>query len=372
MARIGIDCRLWNETGVGRYIRNLVWQLEKIDTKNEYVLFFRKAEFESVQLTSKNFEKKLADIQWHTISEQINLPKILEKEHLDLMHFPYFSVPFLYNRPYIVTIHDLILHHYPTGKASTKSPFVYYVKYLGYRLTMQAAIMKAKKIITVSQATKGEIISHLHVPQEKIHVTYEGVDTHLVAKKNLSFTKVTKYFLYVGNAYPHKNLEKLILAFAMLRQKVVEPIHLVFVGKEDYFYKRLKQFVRDQGLSSHIYFYEHISDTDLSLLYQHAVALVLPSLMEGFGLPALEAMANNCRVVASNIPSIQEICKDSAEYFNPQDKEDIFHVLEEVLYTSSEYRKAKISEGKDLAKKFSWLEMAKESYKIYESCIGIR
>jgi len=371
MARIGIDARLWNQTGVGRYIRNLVRQLEKLDTTNEYVLFFRKAEFDSVELSSENFHKRLADIPWHSIAEQKSFPKLLEKENLDLVHFPYFSVPVLYTRPYVVTVHDLILHHFPTGKASTRSPLVYWMKYLGYKIAISLGVKKASKVITVSYATKKEIIKHLHVPDNKIVVTYEGVDQQILAKKQNTFPSTSKYFLYVGNAYPHKNLERLLLAFDELQKEISEPIRMVFVGKEDYFYTRLKNFVKKNNLSSSVVFYERISDIDLSLLYRHAIALVLPSLMEGFGLPALEAMANDCLVVASKIPALVEVCKDSAEYFNPNDTHDIARALKAVLHESSSKKDKKRAAGRKRVLEFSWPVMAKKTRDVYESCISI-
>lgn len=131
--RIGIDARLWNETGVGRYIRNLVYNLLEIDSRNEYVLFTNKQTIEEIKEHKSKIkfeDKKLklveTNIRWHSVSEQIKFPKILEKEKLDLMHFPYFSVPILYNRPFVITIHDLIINHFSTGKASTLPTPLYY------------------------------------------------------------------------------------------------------------------------------------------------------------------------------------------------------------------------------------------------------
>src|SRR6266702_2246304 len=224
--RIGIDARLWNETGVGRYIRNLVWQLQILDTKNEYVLFVSKR-LKTEDLGFKNDKWKIitTDIHWHTTEEQIRFPKILEKENLDIVHFPYFSVPIFYNRPFIITIHDLIINHYPTGKASTLPSPIYYFKLMSYKFIIKQAAKKARKIIAVSQATKNEIVQHLGVLEEKIFVTYEGVIENSKFKvqnvpKGILVTKFQfenqKYLLYVGNAYPHKNLERLVDAFALV------------------------------------------------------------------------------------------------------------------------------------------------------------
>src|SRR5579872_4995215 len=112
--KIAIDCRLWNETGVGRYIRNLVEELGFLDSKNEYIPFFKKEEYETVPLPGKNFQKRLADIPWHSLQEQREFKKLLEKENVDLVHFPYFSYPIGYKRKFVITIHDLIIDHFPT------------------------------------------------------------------------------------------------------------------------------------------------------------------------------------------------------------------------------------------------------------------
>src|SRR5579859_3894082 len=212
--RIGIDARLWNETGVGRYIRNLVNNLAEIDKNNEYIIFLRNKEYKTVLTPGNNFRKRLADMHWHSIDEQTSFLNILYKEELDLVHFPYFSFPMFYARPFVITIHDLILFHYPTGKASNLPKPFYDIKLFAYKRLMHHAAVHAKKIIAVSNATKQEIITQLHAKSEKIIVTYEGVDKGLSSFKTQSQTTIdAPYFLYVGNAYPHKNLDKLLKAF---------------------------------------------------------------------------------------------------------------------------------------------------------------
>ena len=171
--KIGIDCRLWSETGVGRYIRNLVSELSKIDAKTIYVLFALDKDISSIkhQVLGRNFKIVAVDIRWHTIEEQLRFPQIISRENLDLMHFPYISVPIFYNKPFVVTIHDLIPYHFPTGEASTLFLPLYKLKSLGYEFVISAAAKKAKKIIAVSNATKKEIVDHLKVDLNKVVVT---------------------------------------------------------------------------------------------------------------------------------------------------------------------------------------------------------
>ncbi len=376
--KIGIDCRLWGETGVGRYIRNLVYNLQKIDRKNEYVLFVLTKDYENLKSQMENVKWKIvkADIRWHTLEEQLKLPSILNQEKLDLVHFPYFSVPVFYNKPFVVTIHDLIIDHFPTGKASTRLPIIYGIKRLGYKYIIKKAAQNAEKIITVSNATKQEIVDYLKIDEEKVVITHEGIDdkiqnSNIEIQNNTINTKYkilnTKYFLYVGNAYPHKNLERLLEAFGTLAYRV----KLILVGKEDYFYKRLKNKVAEMRLSEKVIFLQNVTDEELSSLYQNALALVMPSLMEGFGLPALEAMVNKCLVLASDIPALREVCGDAAIYFNPYGVNDIFKKMSEAYYDDTYHYSDRKEKGLERVKNFSWHKMAKETLRIYESCVGV-
>lgn len=365
--KIGIDCRLWNETGVGRYIRNLVLNLQELDRKNVYTLFVLPKDYEKIKSQISNIEKnwklRVADVKWHTLDEQLKFPKILNKEDLDLVHFPYFSVPIFYNRPFVITIHDLIVNHFSTGQASTLPSPIYGLKRLAYNFILKQAAKKAKKIITVSNATKNEIVDHLGINPQKIAVIYESASKSLVVSSQKSVVR-NKYFLYVGNAFPHKNLNKLLEAFKALDFDV----KLVLVGKDDYFYKRLEDRVQEMNLSEKIIFLQDVKDEELSDLYKNAKALILPSLMEGFGLPALEAMRNSCLVLASKIPALQEICADAAIYFDPYDIKDITVKMKEACSNNNSDKKEK---GLERAKLFSWSRMVKETSNIYEGCVGL-
>jgi len=424
--RIGVDARLWNESGVGRYIRNLVEQLLIIDRKNNYTLFVLSKDIENIKYQISNIKKNwkleignwklsVADTRWHTIEEQLQFPSILNKEDLDLVHFPYFSVPIFYNRPFVVTIHDLILHHFPTGEASTLPRYLYNLKLIGYKFIISSAAKRAKKIITVSNSTKSEVVDHLGVSPHKVVVTHEGVFSNsklsprgeaagwpaspsASSRRDGSLggrsgqLKTQKHFLYIGNAYPHKNLERLLEAFSKIRidtndyfestrmkkdsdifgEKIRNnsDLQLVLVGKEDYFYKRLKEKVRNMGLEKSVLFYGEVSDEELSALYKNALALVIPSLMEGFGLPALEAMANKCLVLASDIPALREVCVDAAIYFNPSKTEEIAQKMTSVLHSNDTYHYSdKIKKGFRKARMFSWEKMARETLTVYENCL---
>lgn len=365
--RIGIDARLWNESGVGRYLRNLTAELALIDTQNEYVLFFKQEEYHSVMLPGKNFKKILADVHWHTVAEQFLLPRILQKEYLDLMHFPYFSIPLFYKGKFVVTIHDLILHHYMTGKATTLPQPLYFIKYLGYKYLILQAAKRAEKIIAVSYATKKEIIDHLHISPEKITVTYEGVDI----KNGKSFDKPpidTPFFLHVGNMYPHKNIHLLIEAFSKSFSHA--DVQLVFVGREDYFYKNIQKYVLKNKIKG-IRFLGYVSDEELSALYRYAQAVVVPSFMEGFGLPAVEAMAKESIIILSDISVHREVCGDAGIYFDPENKQDLARCLQMVYSKAKKDFKKNIAHGLEKTKHYSWKTMAKKTKELYERSAGV-
>jgi len=368
--KIGIDARLWNESGVGRYTRNLIKNLIKIDKKNQYVIFtLSKNKTEIEKLLTKNFKIVVVNFRWHSIEEQAYFPAVLNKKKLDLVHFPYFSVPIFYKKPYVVTIHDLIIDHFPTGKASTLNPLVYGTKRLTYKFVVSKSAKKAKKIITVSNATKQEIVDHLKINSDKVVITYEGVDKDLLKAKTVK--KKSDYFLYVGNAYPHKNLENLLLAYIKF-SKNNPGIKLILAGKEDFFYKKIKRRINELGLDKNVFIQFPKGDNELSTLYKNAIALILPSYMEGFGLPVLEAMSLKCLVLASNIRPIKEITKGQAFLFNPDSTTDI---AEKMSYALSKSKEKEIEEIKikafEIAKSFSWEKMAKETLKVYEGSISI-
>jgi glycosyltransferase involved in cell wall biosynthesis len=172
--KIGIDARLLDETGVGRYIRNLIAELGTIDNKNSYIVFLRKDAFNVFNPPNERWEARLADVRWHSVAEQLFMPVIFYREKLDLLHVPYFNVPLFYFGKFIVTIHDLTILHFDTGKASTLWYPFYKLRRIGYHLELAKVLSWAEKIIAVSEATKEEILSHFDVLPEHIEVIYEG------------------------------------------------------------------------------------------------------------------------------------------------------------------------------------------------------
>ncbi len=360
--RIGIDARLYNETGVGRYIRNLIQSLVRIDKVNEYILFCQKDAIKDIKL-SRNWKVININIPWHGISEQIFYPWLIRQNKIDVIHFPYFSLPILYRGKFIVTIHDLTIYDYPTGKASTKPKLIYYLKYLAYRLILKQSIKNASRIIVPSKTVANSLTKKLAVSPQKITVTYEGGLNGVFSPKKGKIDE--PFFLYVGNVYPHKNADNLIKAIARINQQRKKILKLVIVGKEDFFQKRLKKQINELNLSEQIRFINKVDDTDLVKLYRQAICLVFPSISEGFGLPAVEAMQQGCIVACSDIAVFHEICGEIPFYFNPYDVEDIAKILNKIELLNSDKRNNLTEKGMLFSRKYSWNTLANNTLKLY-------
>jgi len=383
--KIGIDARMYGPIGkgLGRYIQEVVDNVLKIDRKNEYVIFLSKDNFDEFDFDSKRVKKVLADVRWYSLKEQIIMPYLIWKNKLDLMHFPHFNVPLFPSGRFVVTIHDLILTKFPTTRASTLGPLFYKIKNLFYKIVIYSAVKRAKKVIAVSNFTKNDIVEKFKIKEEKIVVTYEGVSNLAKGRDSLFVSKLDdretllgyninkKFLLYVGNAYLHKNLDFLIDVFRDAHKKYPE-IDLVLVGKEDYFYKRLKDKVgndklgKNNGLDKSVIFPGYVPDEKLEIMYQKALVYIFPSLYEGFGLPSLEAMAKGCPVLSSDQSSMPEILGDAAIYFNPYRKEDLLEKLDQVI-GNKKIRGELKEKGEKLVKKYSWWECARETLEIYQN-----
>lgn len=377
--RIGIDARFYgpSSTGLGRYTERLLRELERLDTTNEYVIFLRGETIDDYRPSSPRFSKVLAPWRWYTLAEQVFFPPLLRRHRLDLIHFPHFNVPLLAPRPFVVTIHDMTLHKFPTERASTLEPIFYRLKHAAYLQVIRAAVRRSSHLIAVTEHTKQDVVQTYRLPDSKVTVTYEACDPpigqpdsdiHLGSKYGIT----EPYLLYVGTSYPHKNLERLVDACLALR-KGGERVQLVLVGKNDYFSQRLQAYVaaRSGRDPSAVVLTGFVSDQSLASLYRQAMLYVFPSLYEGFGLPGLEAMANGSPVVAAKASSLPEVYGDAAAYFDPHDQRSITDVIRGLLHDGSGREKLR-QRGFDRVKKFSWRRMAEETLAVYTQFGGRR
>ncbi len=375
--KIGIDARFYGSLGkgLGRYVSELITHLEQIDKKNEYVVFLRNDNWNQYTPQSPNFRKVRAEYQWYSWREQLLFPFFLRKHKLDLMHFTHFNVPLLYRRPFVVTVHDLILLQFPTARASTLGPLIYKLKFWAYRHVIGSALNRARGILTVSKTTRREINKHFpYTERKQIVVTYGAcaprfsrTDTSS-AEQNQSAPKINgPFMLYVGNAYPHKNLERLIASFQLFKERGHAEWNLILVGAPDYFYDRLNEETERLNLADGVRFFGHATDDELSALYSQADFYVFPSLCEGFGLPPLEAMSNGLPVTASDTSCMPEILGEAATYFNAESTEDMAKAMKR-LADDHDLRTKLIDRGYRRVKKYDWAIAARKTYEMYLRC----
>lgn len=250
--------------------------------------------------------------------------------------------------PEVVVVHDLLPLHFPEEYPRQQ----YYFRHL-----VPAILWRSRAIIADSEATKRDIGAFYGIDPASIHVVpagYDctrykvGIEAEMIKRKY----GLETYVLYVGNLFPHKNLRRLLSAFALLAQRF--PHRLVVAGTRDpRFYPALEAETRTLGLEGKVVFLDYVPGDELPALYAGAEVFVLPSLYEGFGLPALEAMACGTPVVASYAASLPEVTGDAALMFDPQDVQGITGAIETVLANSG-MRESLRQRGFERAKQFSW------------------
>ena len=366
--KIGIDARLYglSHSGIGRYVMELVHWLTKLDHNNQYVLFTRSQNSQDLP-SQRNVKKVIADIRHYTLKEQLQLPGLIRRESLDIIHFPHFNVPLLLPVPFLVTIHDLLWHQVIGYKVTTLNPLTYSAKYLAYRATVKSAVKRSRLIFTPSKWVKSQILKRFHVKPQKIVVTYEGVGRafkQTTAKKQ-SFKIKKPFIVYTGSLYPHKNVNTLIKALMLLNRKSLKKTSLALVSAPSIFTSKTKRLVSRLGQNDYVTFTGFLPDQALRSLYQEAAALVQPSTSEGFGLTGLESMAAGTPVISSKAGSLPEIYEEAALYFNPQDEKDLSEKIRR-LVSDSKLRDGLIDAGIKQSKEYSWKKMAQQTLAMYQ------
>lgn len=385
--RIGIDARLFGPRvgggGLGRYVEELIRNLETLDHENEYVIFLRKENWDDYQPAAPNFRKVLAPWRWYTLAEQLHMPRVIREQNLDLIHYPHFNVPIFAKTPFVVTIHDLILLEFPSIRATTLSPVRFWLKYVAYRFILRIAIRRAKKIITVSHATRDAVLKKFNVPPDHIVTIHPGfsplISHHVIPDRDRgssldsrwSLPPTTigggndRYLLAVGNAYPHKNLDGLLRAFReVLRER--PDLTLVLTGPDDSFREALRTLARELQITEHVIFTGFVDGATLDTLYKNATAYIVPSLLEGFCFPGLEAQSRGVPVIASDIAAHREVFNDSVSYCNPRDPLSMRDTILE-LFANSTLQNTLRAHGFENCKRFSWNDAARDTITTYQT-----
>jgi glycosyltransferase involved in cell wall biosynthesis len=371
LMRIAIDIRKINEFGVGTYIWNLVRNLAAIDARNEYLLIGSHRNFHELGPLPQNF-KQLYQPEEETLwRHHITVPFALRRESIDVLHVPHHEAPFFTPSKLVVTIHDCVHLLFPYEDSSK------FRHYRSYRQTKRVA-ESAKHVLAVSRSTKEDLINIFRLADSKISVVHNALDErfafshtpderkHVLERYQLK----DPFVLYSGKIRPHKNLHRLIEAFAVLKSELSEDeryknLKLIIIGDELSKHQYLRLTVIRSGAQQDVRFFGFVPYPILRVFYQSATLFAFPSLYEGFGLPPLEAMANRTPVVASNTSSLPEVLDDAAVLVNPENVFDIARGMKSIL-ADDVLRQKIVQKGVEQVSKFSWKVAAEKVLRIYE------
>ncbi|MDO8512796.1 MAG: glycosyltransferase family 1 protein [bacterium] len=369
--RIGIDARALGWAGLGRYSRNLLKNLVTQAPRGmEFVVFAPHAfgrEFS--EMRGVKFVPVTAS--YYSVREQTIFLASLMQEKLDLMHFLHFNAPIFYRKPFVVTIHDLTRFFFPAQKHKG------HLHQWAYETVFRSAINNSSKIITVSEHTQIDLVRYFPKATNKTAVIHEGVDTAMFSKsitgpgaqERLRKLGVTKsYLLFVGVWMTHKNLPGLLQAFKKVRENGFAG-QLVITGKGQAHHVDVPELIKGEGMGDCVVLPGKVADEDLLCLFQNAELFIMPSLYEGFGLPALEALACGRPVVASSVSSLPEILGDAAVYFDPYSVDDMAEKISKLI-NDKQKQVELISLGTEQVKKFRWDKCAKETLEVYQGVLS--
>ena len=358
MAHIAIDARIINSS-TGRYVERLVTYLQDVDTENQYSILVPTKDKDYWKPRNKNFTVRTVDFDNYSFAEQLGFNRYLKKLNADLVHFCMPQQPLSYKGKKVTTFHDLsLLKTYN----SDKNWFIYHAKQKVGKYVFERVAKENDAIIAISKFTENELVEFFSdVNKDKISLIYEASDVSTIAPKKYTLP-FKKYILYVGQQSDYKNIKRLGDAHQILLAKYPD-LGLVLVGKKNVSALTNEVYFNDRNYTN-IHFTDFVNDSQLSWLYSHAEAYIFPSLMEGFGLPGLEAMGYGTPVVSSNATCLPEVYGQAAHYFNPHDTSDIAEAIDQVL--SDDKLRTRLSKaGYKQIKKYSWKKQAQETHAVY-------
>jgi glycosyltransferase involved in cell wall biosynthesis len=331
---IAIDARIIN-TSTGRYVERLVHYLQQVDTTNRYTIIVPSKDLTFITPTNKNFTLVAADFKNYSFEDQ---------------------------GAKVTTIHDLnLLKTYN----SDKNWLVFHAKQLVGRYLFKRIAKTNKHIIVPTKYVKKEYMAYSHIPEDKITQTYEAADV-FIDKLEPYKHPFKEYIMYVGQQSDYKNVKRLGDA----HQKLLEShpdLGLILVGRKTPGALKNEAYFAKKGYKN-IHYTGFVEDSQRDWLFKNARVYIFPSLMEGFGLPGLEAMGYGAPVASSNTTCLPELYEDAAHYFDPFDTDDMARAINDIL-TDSVLRDSLIEKGYKQIKKYSWERMAKQTHDIYMNAL---
>lgn len=363
---IGIDGNEANVTkrvGISEYAYQLLLQFSEPEFQNQntnFIIYLKDKPLASLPKENENWQYRVLKpgklwTQW-----RLPLDLFFHRPRPDVFFSMTHYAPRFSPVPSVIAVMDVSYFRYP--EMFNASDLYQLRNWTAY------SIKNAKKVLTISNSSRDDIIKAYKTSKDKVITTYLGIKkivsleprvfgmNQLQSKYHIS----DKYILFVGTLQPRKNISRLIEAFSKIKK---EDLDLVIIGRKGWQYEEILEAPKKFGVEGRVKFLENIQDDELDVFYKYALCYVLPSLYEGFGLPVLEAMQRNCPVITSNVSSLPEAGGDAALYVNPEDVDDIAAKITE-LVDDKKLREELIEKGKKQVKKFSWEKAAKETLDI--------
>ena len=365
--RIVVDVRRVRDFGIGTYIRGLLHALGAIDQSNEYILVALPEDEGSFSGLPPNFNTVTYRKSDSYSLNHVAFPLFLHRLQPSLVHIPLNQVPLFMMEPYVVTIHDMASLLFEGGSG---------LRMQTRRFLLRRGLLRAKRIMAVSEATRRDVHDALGIPADRIRLVYNapnpdffrpaaGERARILERYQIDYP----FLLYAGNIRPQKNIPRLVEAFAVAREHlsrhpVYRDLHLIIIGDEISRYPSVRRAVIQTRVEKTVRFLGFVPFEALRIFFESAALFVFPSLYEGFGLPPLEAMATGTPVVASNVSSLPEVLGDAALLVNPENVFEIARAIQEALL-DEDLRGELIAKGKAQAARYSWDRTAREVLEVY-------
>jgi glycosyltransferase involved in cell wall biosynthesis len=363
--KIAFDLRRIKNPGIGRYMKCLVEAVVQSAPEHEYLLILPPGEEEAVVCTGTNVEKITPPLKYYSLREQVDLPRILRRKRIDLLHSPHFNMPLIRVCPTVVTIHDVI---YLACREDLPSN----VGRMYYRAMMAVAVKRADRIITDSEYSKRDIQRFFKAEDARLDVIYPGVDQSI--RKNVDSVKlcevksrlgiVSPYLIYTGIYKLRKNHAGLLRSFKVFIDKGGDA-QLVIAGPMEGGEETLGRLAEELGVANRVVFTGFVEDGDLPVLYSGASVYACPSLYEGFGFTVLEAMACGVPVVCSKETSLPEVAGAAALYADARNPQEFGNALYQA-YRDQALRAMLVNKGTNNLQRFQWKHAAEQTLAVYE------
>lgn len=364
---ITIDARWLGGSGIGTYTRHLLAGVCALRNGIKVQAITCR---EHEELVAKWCPRvTVVNASMYSLREQVAIS--WAAKGCDLLHVPHYNAPLLHKGPLLVSILDLVHITDPVYSGSVRS-------WAYARPVLNLIARKADHIVTISEYSKAQIVERLGVRASKVTVIYCGVDSRFCAVgRQAVLERVSSalglhppYILYVGNLKPHKNVSTLLRAFALLCKRKDFPYKLLIVGDDARWGRARRQECLELGIKDVTHFVPHVTEKLLPDVYATSHLLVMPSTIEGFGFPILEAMACGTPVICSNAASLPEVGGDAVLYFDPASPQDLAGAIERVL-NSTQLQETLSAKGLDRAKRFTWEESTRKHIELYRDMLGL-